>query len=370
MKALAARVGLALASLALTLLFVELAFRAIDPPAPEPPCLHREGVARDEHCVFNDYHPLLGFDGKRNVRGAWGPTASHNSLGFRGPEIDASNRRGDRRIVFLGDSQTWGFHLQEDETIPAAVERLLDRDDPSPRWEAVNLGLSGYGPDQSFLRYLIEGRSLDPEVVVFVLFPNDLTEVRETRAWNVTKPRFYFSASGDLCLGNVPPERLPGWEGNQIVATDPFWARFATLRFLMDHEWPPGLLAWFDRPDVGAIADAIPCVTSDPGPESDAFQLTSAILDRLADAVGGAGKKLVVVFVPIRFQFESIQTQPYYRDLDRRLRARGIATVEFRRALWEYARAHPDEPVFDSSGHLRAAAIRDVVAPAIAAAIR
>jgi hypothetical protein len=370
MKKLLARAGLAVGSLLLTLASVELLFRAIDPPAPAPACLRRDGVARDEHCVFNDYDPLLGFDGKKSFRGAWGVAAAHNALGFRGEEIDPANRRGDRRVLFLGDSQTWGFGLRDDETLPVAVERLLDRDGSGRRWQAVNLGVSGYGPDQSFLRYLIAGRALDAEVVVFVLFPNDLSEVTATTAWNVAKPRFSFAADGGLCLGNVPPERIPGWEGNQILPADPFWSRFASLRFLMNREWPVRLLAWIDRPDVDAIADAVPCVSADPGRAEDPIELTSAILVRLGEVLASEGRRFVVVFVPIRFRLESVQSRPYYREIDRRLRRHGIATVELRRALWGYAQAHPGEPVFDDSGHLRANAIRDVVAPAVAAAIR
>jgi hypothetical protein len=368
-RGLAKKLGLAAVSLVSTAVAVELVFRWIDPPPPVPSCLRIAGVAREEHCLFNDYHPILGFDGKRSFRGSWGVPATQNALGFRGPEIEPENRAGRRRIVFLGDSQTWGFGLRDEETIPAAVESVLDRAAGADRFETVNLGLSGYGPDQSFLRYLIEGRPLHAEAVVFVLFPNDLSEVQADHAWNVPKPRFHFAPDGTLCLANVPPERLPGWESNQILASDPFWARSATLRYLMGVEWPPTVLGLLDRPDLASISDEVSCIEAGPGVPADPIDLTTTLLERLAAVLARERRELFVAFVPMRFAFEGIASQPYYQEIQRRLRKAGIATIEFRRSLWDWSRRHPDDPAFDESGHLRAAPIRDVVAPAIATAL-
>lgn len=48
-----------------------------------------------------------------------------NSLGFRGPEVEAVKPKSTFRIVALGSYQTFGLGLEDDATYPAALEREL-----------------------------------------------------------------------------------------------------------------------------------------------------------------------------------------------------------------------------------------------------
>jgi hypothetical protein len=75
---------------------------------------------------------------------AWGDTFTANEIGYRtGP---LPGRRGGRktfRIVFLGDSWTFGMGVREEESFPAQVAKLATS--TSGRTvEALNLGLPGY----------------------------------------------------------------------------------------------------------------------------------------------------------------------------------------------------------------------------------
>src|SRR6185503_2752348 len=99
-----------------------------------------------------------GYDGLPGVRGRFhGQTVTHNSQGNRGPEAAFAKPSGVRRVVVIGDSQAWGYGVGDDETIPAQLQRLLN-EAGGARYEVLNLGVGGYGTDQAFLKYLVEGR--------------------------------------------------------------------------------------------------------------------------------------------------------------------------------------------------------------------
>lgn len=78
---------------------------------------------------------------------AWGDTFTANEIGYRtGP---LPGRRGNRkafRIVFLGDSWTFGLGVREADSFPSQVAALAKRLQATPgrSVEALNLGLPGY----------------------------------------------------------------------------------------------------------------------------------------------------------------------------------------------------------------------------------
>lgn len=75
------------------------------------------------------------------------------------------------RMVFLGDSFMMG--VGHSDTIPAQFEAFT-----GGRVEAFNLGVRGYGPDQSYMQMLGAGLSYKPDMVVLSLFPaNDFNDL-------------------------------------------------------------------------------------------------------------------------------------------------------------------------------------------------
>lgn len=94
-----------------------------------------------------------------------------NKHGIRDDADDVA--AGARKIAILGDSVAFGFNLDQNDTIPAAMQRMLD---PSAeRIKALNFGTPGYA-----LREYVESlRALDRvykvDAVVCILNPNDFT---------------------------------------------------------------------------------------------------------------------------------------------------------------------------------------------------
>ncbi|MBN2406606.1 MAG: hypothetical protein JXJ19_02815 [Elusimicrobia bacterium] len=99
-----------------------------------------------------------------------------NSKGLRGPELDYRKPAGTKRILFLGDSVTFGYNLEKDEdTFPYIVEKIL-KDERGLDIQAVNSGVGGYSPWQEYIYLQKEGLKYDPDLVVLTFVLNDVTE--------------------------------------------------------------------------------------------------------------------------------------------------------------------------------------------------
>jgi lysophospholipase L1-like esterase len=360
-KGLAQNLLLAIASLLVCAALVEGFFRILD-HGPDGPSPEATGPTA-EHYRFNGYHPLLGYDGLPNVRGRFhGHTVTHNSHGNRGPEAAFAKPAGVRRVVVMGDSQAWGYGVDDDETIPAQLARALD-EVGGARHEVLNLGVGGYGTDQAFLKYLVQGTRYAPDVVVLSVFKNDPVENAHTVYWGVEKPRFYLE-DGRLCLGNVPPARAPGWPNNRLLAdrepslripgTDVDLARSATARFFLRREWLPSLLARDDS-GLAAVREFVDCVRNREAYEGDGMEILSRLVAELKKITSRQGARLVVLLVPRSKEVDDPAAPAYYDAAAAAFRAQGIACVDVRRRL--SPRADP-APFLPNDPHLSAAGSR------------
>jgi hypothetical protein len=194
---LAARLGLVLGGALVGLLLAEVLLSALDwprfyKPHTFPPQfsfvpVQEKGVvmyvnARSSHIRFV-------YDG--NPRGYFGPgneiEHTTNRLGFRGPEFAVSMQdgrvvsdkpEGTVRVVFLGDSFTFGEGVRDQDTYPARTAALLQkhysaRSDHPPRFEAYNLGVGGYNTTQELLLLESLGLKVLPDAVVLGYVLND-----------------------------------------------------------------------------------------------------------------------------------------------------------------------------------------------------
>ena len=121
---------------------------------------------------------------------------SHNSMGLREDEaIDSSKPI----ILFIGDSFTWGFDVNQYERFTELLKVRL------PNYTIVNAGVNGYGTDQQFLLLQALESKLDP-ALVFLLYYGENDRVDNStnqRHGGFYKP--YFLQDGDsLKLEGVP----------------------------------------------------------------------------------------------------------------------------------------------------------------------
>lgn len=103
------------------------------------------------------------------------------------------------RAVAVGDSFVYGNEVAADENFTA----LLDAADNGV--QALNLGVPGYGLDQSFLKLERYGAPLDPDIVLFGIYVSDY-ERATLRFTYRAKPRFE-ARDGRMVIANQP---VPG----------------------------------------------------------------------------------------------------------------------------------------------------------------
>lgn len=96
---------------------------------------------------------------------------STNSLGYRNREI--GQKRG-IRILFLGDSITFGDYLPEADTFVRLVQERARSDGHA--WETINAGVGAIGLENELAILKETGISIEPDVVVVCWYLNDFHE--------------------------------------------------------------------------------------------------------------------------------------------------------------------------------------------------
>lgn len=248
-----------------------------------------------------------------------------NSLGFRGPEIPLVKKPGVVRVLFLGDSFTFGHGLGENDTFPFAVGERLEREYPG-KFEVVNGGVYGYSTADELNLFAKYGVALKPDIVVTLFMMNDFAD----------NPTAYK-------LGN------DGSLMKQEVSSDFNNSRRIT-RFIPGADWLRAHSHLFKFVGVRVL----PVLTSghaqnstdDAGPrqafdemspdfynqKGGSFEITTAILAQLAKIAKENGARSVLLTLGGAYEFDNGKIKPAAMLPHERLR-RAAAQAGFFRAL-------------------------------------
>jgi hypothetical protein len=201
------RAGARAATLALAILAPLLAFTLVEGCASSLIAL-RAALDLAEGPGIRRHDARLGWVSlpSLSVPEMWGPGGDlhTNARGFRGrEEVDDAVPPGRVRVVCSGDSFAFGDGVGDEQTWCHRLSQL------DPRIEAVNLGQSGYGVDQAYLRYRRVASELEIDLHVFSFIGPDLTRAGEASFYGFAKPIFRLE-DGELVLSGVPvPETGP-----------------------------------------------------------------------------------------------------------------------------------------------------------------
>jgi len=105
-----------------------------------------------------------------NPEGTWSYTI--NNDGYRGKNIAREKADGVKRIMFLGDSYTFGWGIDDDETYPEQLKLIL-RNNNDFNVEVINLGIPGYNTIQESELLRENIHLFNPDVVVLAYVMND-----------------------------------------------------------------------------------------------------------------------------------------------------------------------------------------------------
>ncbi|MGE3911315.1 MAG: SGNH/GDSL hydrolase family protein [Chloroflexota bacterium] len=155
------------AGILVMLILCEIGLRIVDLGHPyySAPEAYQEGA--DPRILFE---PRPNFDGFSE-----GVPVHINSQGLRERELPLQKPAGMRRVVFLGDSVTFGAGVRDDEPFPRLLEAAVNDAGAGPI-QTINTGVVGYNTVQELARLEGVGLAYQPDTVVLVFVVNDLLE--------------------------------------------------------------------------------------------------------------------------------------------------------------------------------------------------
>lgn len=128
--------------------------------------------------------------GHEHVPGAgarlMGVDVAINDIGLRDDPVAVPKPDGTVRVLFLGDSITFGWGVPDEDRVSERVESALNSDPglPGTRVEVINAGVGNYNAAMSVAWYLEHGAELEPDVIVFNYFINDAEPIpRRQGGW-------------------------------------------------------------------------------------------------------------------------------------------------------------------------------------------
>jgi hypothetical protein len=200
----------------LALAFDQIVRRFV-PPEPADP-------DRPHYLQTVQYHPILGWSGFPNFAETNdGIRYQTNSLGYRDREpVEATDARK-LRVLFLGDSFTWGDEVDAEQRFTNLLETSCGSQcDELPPIHSSNRGLIGYGTAQSYLQYLLTRTGQPSDVVILGLFSgNDLNDNAVVDSPSGPRPRLVRcdpqDPGGALCLEGVPVPPVVDWPEHRLI---------------------------------------------------------------------------------------------------------------------------------------------------------
>jgi len=195
-----------LASLVSALILSEILLRIIQPTIGDA---YRPQAITMSHFRASSYLPfeLRPNNHSRFRMLEFDTTVSTNSRGLRDDEIDFSRPR----ILCLGDSFTFGFGVENNESFCAILERLFDR-----QYEFVNAGFAdGCSPDSYALWLAKHGPTIDPQLIIVGLYQNDYADVN-LNTW-------FYADQEQPRETHILPEKVI--RTGEIITADGVWMR-------------------------------------------------------------------------------------------------------------------------------------------------
>lgn len=248
-------------------------------------------------------------------------TSHTDARGMRGTaDLDRAGeakRSGEVRILAVGDSFTYGHGVQDDESYPAVLERLLRARSYDVR--VLNAGVPGYSTDQEYTYLVRDGLALAPDLVLLGVHCSDVSDNYESSLYDVADGRLVRRGAGSTRM----------YQLGSVVGMIPPWVRRSRTFELV--------VAAFDWHDSATTRPAVA--------DLDAWSYEKMRLEvsDLWTRTAGVGARLAVVLMPCKKALDAAAPDPY-GPLARDFGAAGVPVLESAPAL---RRASPDlTPLF------------------------
>ena len=155
--------------------------------------------------------PVPGQQGERRLPGNFTFRYSNNSLGWRGRREYREVKPTEYRVLFFGDSFTYGLGVNDDQTFADRVEKDLR----AGLWsvEVMNAGCPGKGTDYALKCFQTVGRKFHPDLTVLGFFGNDFEDNARGQYYTIGRRGELRVKTLDCNPDNIKAvlNRLPGY---------------------------------------------------------------------------------------------------------------------------------------------------------------
>ncbi|MFQ5601143.1 MAG: SGNH/GDSL hydrolase family protein, partial [Candidatus Krumholzibacteriia bacterium] len=309
-----------------------------------------------------------------------------NSLGFRDPDRSVEARSDARRVLFIGDSMTFGTGVEVGERCSDQLDARL-----GPGVEVLNAGVGGWGTDQEFLYLCHEGFDLKPDAVVLgMCLMNDVINNMLSHEFlgAAPKPRFVLQ-DGQLVLepSAARPQPSSGRKLQRLLKRSRllhYIGRHVRMLQARFHPRPsPSTAVPYYPEDLESDTSHWTVFGVPYSPRfENAFRVTEALIETAWDSCRARGIPFILfafpqkVEVDARARMEELQHHGFdpewfdlrapYERLQRLSERRGFPFVY---PLVEFQEMHAQQPLFfehdahpNAAGHaLAAACLEDAV---------
>lgn len=117
-----------------------------------------------------------------------------NNKGIREESFSDEKPEDVKRILFLGDSFTFGWGVNSSDRFSDIVEKKLNNES-STRYQAINAGIPGYGLEDNLILFRERGISYEPDIVVVSFSFEDVLSTRRSQI--IRKKAKNLTPSGD-----------------------------------------------------------------------------------------------------------------------------------------------------------------------------
>jgi hypothetical protein len=348
-----ANLTLLVAATVLTLLLVEFALRVTGHRMVFP-----QMVVEDSHTVYR----LKPSARVRTINeGYFDYEYSVNSQGLRGaPNIVGAKSSPTQRILFLGDSFTFGVGVDDSATYPERVRARLRSWCDNPV-ETINAGVGGFGTSQELLYLQHYGWHFAPDVVVVGFMTVDPEDNSLSGLHRLVNGR----------LEDIPPSERPGWGLIKAHKHVPGYTWLVAHSSLFN--WTRLKISSLAAQRAAAREAARESTTSVDTTAADAqeferWRITAAIFDRLRAETDSHGARLVVAIIPHGGSLSEYYASGRDIRVDRMLdicRQQGLVCVNVSESIRRSLPTTDPRSLYLREGHFNATGY-DFVADAVA----
>jgi hypothetical protein len=294
--------------------------------------------------------PVPGQQGERRIPGVYTFRYSNNSLGWRGRREYREATPADYRVLCLGDSYTYGTGVNDDQTFPAQVEKILRADRFSV--EMLNAGCPGKGTDYDLKCFQTVGRKFHPDLTLLCVIWNDFEDNARGEYYNIGKQGVLQAKPINCNQGAIKSllDRLPAYNWLLSRSQAANLIKQAAIKVMVkrsrtDPEAAQGLVVSYNRGAGGSGSVA-------------GKELMEIYFKQLNDAVKQAGSELMVFYFPVAPEVVEYRQK---RTLSPEERAMQSIAAANGLTLWSLAPllAHSGQPIdslYYQDGHCTAAA--------------